>query len=50
MTLTDINFDLKSGELVGVIGGTGVGKSTVVQLIPRLYDVSKGSVQVSGSA
>ena len=48
MTLTDINFDLKSGELVGVIGGTGVGKSTVVQLIPRLYDVSKGSVQVGG--
>lgn len=48
MTLTDIDFDLKSGELVGVIGGTGVGKSTVVQLIPRLYDVSKGSVRVGG--
>ena len=48
MTLTDIDFDLKSGEMVGVIGGTGVGKSTVVQLIPRLYDVSKGSVQVGG--
>ena len=48
MTLTDINFDLRSGELVGVIGGTGVGKSTLVQLIPRLYDVSKGSVQVGG--
>ena len=48
MTLTDISFDLKSGELVGVIGGTGVGKSTVVQLIPRLYDVSRGSVRVGG--
>ncbi len=48
MTLTDIDLHLKSGELVGVIGGTGVGKSTLVQLIPRLYDVSKGSVQVSG--
>ena len=48
MTLTDIDFDLKSGELVGVIGGTGVGKSSVVQLIPRLYDVSKGSVRVGG--
>ena len=48
MTLTDINFDLKSGELVGVIGGTGVGKSTLVQLIPRLYDVTKGSVRVGG--
>ena len=48
MTLTDIDFDLRSGELVGVIGGTGVGKSTLVQLIPRLYDVSKGSVSVGG--
>ena len=48
MTLTDIDLDLKSGDLVGVIGGTGVGKSTVVQLIPRLYDVSKGSVRVGG--
>ena len=48
MTLTDIDFDLKSGELVGIIGGTGVGKSTLVQLIPRLYDVSKGAVMVGG--
>ena len=48
MTLTDIDFDLKSGELVGIIGGTGVGKSTLVQLIPRLYDVSKGAVLVGG--
>lgn len=48
MTLTDIDFDLKPGELVGLIGGTGDGKSTVVQLIPRLYDVSKGAVFVGG--
>ena len=49
MTLTDIDFDLKSGELVGIIGGTGVGKSTLVQLIPRLYDVSEGAVLVGGN-
>ena len=48
MTLTDINLDIKSGELVGVIGGTGSAKSTLVQLIPRLYDVTKGSVKVGG--
>ena len=48
MTLTDINLDIKSGELVGIIGGTGSAKSTLVQLIPRLYDVTKGSVKVGG--
>lgn len=48
MTLTDIDLDLKSGELVGIIGGTGSAKSTLVQLIPRLYDVSKGRVLVGG--
>lgn len=48
MTLTDIDLDIKSGELVGIIGGTGSGKSSLVQLIPRLYDVSKGSVSVGG--
>ena len=48
MTLTDIDLDIPSGSMIGVIGGTGSGKSTFVQLIPRLYDVSKGSVQVSG--
>ena len=47
-TLTDIDLDLPSGSMVGVIGGTGSGKSTFVQLIPRLYDVTKGSVQVGG--
>ena len=47
-TLTDIDLDIPSGSLVGVIGGTGSGKSTFVQLIPRLYDVTQGSVQVGG--
>ena len=47
-TLTDIDLDIPSGSMVGVIGGTGSGKSTFVQLIPRLYDVTKGSVQVGG--
>ncbi len=48
MTLTDINLNIKSGEFVGIIGGTGSAKSTLVQLIPRLYDVTKGSIQVGG--
>lgn len=43
-----INLDIKSGETIGVIGGTGSGKSTLVQLIPRLYDVVIGSVKVGG--
>lgn len=47
-TLTDIDLEIPSGSMIGVIGGTGSGKSTFVQLIPRLYDVTKGSVQVSG--
>ncbi len=47
-TLTDINFNIKSGELLGVIGSTGSSKSTLVQLIPRLYDVTEGSVEVGG--
>lgn len=48
LTLTDINLDIKSGETVGVIGGTGDGKSSLVQLIPRFYDVMSGSVKVGG--
>ncbi len=47
-TLCEINLDIKSGETVGIIGGTGSSKSTLVQLIPRLYDVTGGSVQVGG--
>lgn len=46
--LTDISFKTKKGETVAVIGSTGSGKSTLVNLIPRFYDVSKGSVRVDG--
>ncbi|MBO5454439.1 MAG: ABC transporter ATP-binding protein [Clostridia bacterium] len=46
--LKDINFEIKSGETVGIIGGTGSSKSAVVQLIPRLYDCIEGSVSVGG--
>ena len=44
----NISFDIKSGETVGIIGATGSGKTTMVSLIPRLYDVSSGSVKVAG--
>ena len=47
--LKDISFDVAAGETIGIIGGTGSGKSSMVQLIPRLYDVRKGSVQVGGA-
>ena len=46
--LDNININIKSGMTVGIIGGTGVGKSSLVQLIPRLYDVSAGSIKVGG--
>ena len=46
--LDNINIEIKSGETVGIIGGTGSSKSTLVQMIPRLYDVTKGSVSVGG--
>lgn len=44
--LSDVNLHIKSGEVIGIIGGTGSAKSTLVQLIPRLYDVTAGSVSV----
>lgn len=47
-TLNDINFSIESGETLGIIGSTGSSKSTLVQLIPRLYDVTEGSVTVGG--
>ena len=47
-TLTDINFTIESGETIGIIGGTGCGKSTLVNLISRLYDVNTGTVCVGG--
>ncbi len=46
--LTGINFSIASGETVGIIGGTGSAKTTLVQLIPRLYDVTDGQVLVGG--
>lgn len=46
--LTDIRLDIPSGSTIGILGGTGSSKTTLVQLIPRLYDVSKGSVEVGG--
>lgn len=46
--LSDINFSIKSGETIGIIGGTGSAKTSLVNLISRLYDVSSGSVKVGG--
>ncbi|MBR2900980.1 MAG: ABC transporter ATP-binding protein [Clostridia bacterium] len=48
LCLKNANFSIKSGETIGIIGGTGSSKSTLVQLIPRLYDVVDGSVSVGG--
>lgn len=46
--LKNVNFDVKEGEMVGIIGGTGSSKTSLVQLIPRLYDVTEGRVLVGG--
>ena len=46
--LENINLDIQSGETIGIIGGTGSAKSSLVQLLPRLYDVTEGSVEVGG--
>lgn len=46
--LQDVNIDIHAGETIGIIGGTGSSKSTLVQLIPRLYDVLEGTVRVGG--
>ena len=48
LCLSHVNLDIKSGETIGIIGGTGSSKSSLVQLIPRLYDVTEGSVKVGG--
>ena len=48
LCLKDVNIEIKSGETVSIIGGTGSSKSTFVQLIPRLYDTTKGTVYVGG--
>ena len=47
-SLTDINLKVKRGQTVGIIGGTGSGKSSVVNLIPRFYDATKGTVLING--
>ncbi|MBS6564623.1 MAG: ABC transporter ATP-binding protein [Clostridiales bacterium] len=48
MALSDINLHIRSGEVIGVLGGTGSSKSSLIQLIPRLYDVTQGCVKVGG--
>lgn len=48
LSLKDINLHIRSGQTIGIIGGTGSAKSTLVQMIPRLYDVTDGSVKVGG--
>jgi ABC-type multidrug transport system fused ATPase/permease subunit len=46
--LTDVSFKIKAGQMVGVVGPTGCGKSTIVSLIPRFYDPTSGSVKIDG--
>ncbi len=48
LILQNISFSINSGETIGIIGGTGSGKTSLVQLIPRLYDVTEGSIHVAG--
>ena len=48
MALEGVNLHIKSGEVIGILGGTGSSKTTLVQLIPRLYDATEGSVKVGG--
>ena len=49
MALEGVNLHIRSGEVIGILGGTGSSKSTLVQLIPRLYDVTEGCVRVGGT-
>lgn len=49
MALSHINLHIRSGETIGIIGGTGSAKSTLIQLIPRLYDASEGVIKVGGA-
>ena len=46
--LSDVSFSLRRGQTLGIIGGTGSGKTTLIQLIPRFYDVSSGSIRIAG--
>lgn len=47
-TLEDVSFEAKSGQMVAIIGGTGSGKTTLVNLIPRLYDIESGEIKLNG--
>ena len=47
-SLTDIDFSAKAGQMIGIIGGTGSGKSSIVNLIPRFYDATAGAVKING--
>lgn len=47
-SLSDISFDVDSGQTIGIIGGTGSGKSTLVNLLPRFYDITKGEILIDG--
>ncbi|MGV7982854.1 ATP-binding cassette domain-containing protein, partial [Mycobacterium kansasii] len=47
-TLKDISFEVEPGQMVGIVGATGAGKSTLAQLIPRLFDPTEGTVSVGG--
>ncbi|MHC9537104.1 ABC transporter ATP-binding protein [Dellaglioa sp. BT-FLS60] len=48
--LTDINFEAKAGQTIAIIGGTGSGKSTLINLIPRLFDVESGDIKIDGQS
>lgn len=47
-TLSDISFEINAGEMIGIVGATGAGKSTMAQLIPRLFDPTKGEIRIGG--
>ena len=49
-SLSNISFKAKKGQTIGIIGGTGSGKSTLISLIPRFYDAVKGSVLIDGQS
>ena len=50
LVFTNISFKAKKGQTIGIIGGTGSGKSTLISLIPRFYDAVKGSVLIDGQS